>query len=714
MAKPSFLPTLEQIHHPKTSAEHITALRALKNDIVGHQQKKETWVGLGILESIVEASTSKANKKSQKSCQEQIIDAGILGEEETLRLQAISILGSLAYGEYVFALMLLLYCVADACTGGPPFIAPLRSASALPAILSNLCPSTNPPQLVLTALQALSNLTESTCLSLASHAFNITSIADSLFSPPHVASMCNIINQSSRSPHVHRQISIAASLINSLCRDERHQSSLANAGVLDALAGRLAEIVVLQGLVIPGADIAAEKEGFFDKFPPAASESADLARLLESIAVIVADSKLRASQLVYSSAMLAIFPLFPIADFTPNHSTKAAWDAYNAADTSSRQSRLNAIDYIIPNVSTGYTKGVSAHTSAFPPLGTRGSFDSIMQFGGSKSSLWSQPKLPNDAKLSIECSGPVDSDEPESPLIPYLIWLTRSSIEIERLMSAYLLTVLYRAGVTAKSRDTSIGQLVIPLLLGLLEDSTESSAIKDEHQVSKQWLLEERAPAVIAKLIVDSEYLQNSAYEAGIVSKLAKMMKSSYGRVSTNYEARTWYPNACSDLKNDNVHSSKTSRLGDCGFSPYLVHKIKVREGVLRAIAALTPFKDEYRKALIEQGIMPFIVESLKPYPDKPSTKLNENSENTLNLNTGEISSLTSGFGVNPISVLIAACGAVRHLSRSVSILRTTLVDNGVVMPIFNLLSHSDIEVQIAATATVCNIVTEFSPMREV
>jgi hypothetical protein len=41
-------------------------------------------------------------------------------------------------------------------------------------------------------------------------------------------------------------------------------------------------------------------------------------------------------------------------------------------------------------------------------------------------------------------------------------------------------------------------------------------------------------------------------------------------------------------------------------------------------------------------------------------------------------------------------------------------VDNGVVMPIFNLLSHSDIEVQIAATATVCNIVTEFSPMREV
>jgi len=72
------------------------------------------------------------------------------------------------------------------------------------------------------------------------------------------------------------------------------------------------------------------------------------------------------------------------------------------------------------------------------------------------------------------------------------------------------------------------------------------------------------------------------------------------------------------------------------------------------------------------------------------------------------------GFGVNPVSVLIAACGAVRHLSRSVSILRTTLIDYGVVMPVFALLQHPDIDVQVAATAAVCNFVTEFSPMREI
>lgn len=486
--------------------------------------------------------------------------------------------------------------------------------------------------------------------------------------------------------------------------------------MLDALASRLAEIIALQGLVIPGADVAVEKDGLLNKFPYAeGSEGADLAILLECIAIIVADSKLRACQLIYSSAILAVFPLFP-TDFAPNRSTKAAWASYNSSDPSSRQLQMNAVDYLIPNVSSSYTNSVSGIASAFPPLGTQGPSDSIMQDSGSKAAAWPH-RNPAGTEIPPVTSGVGDAEEPESPLIPYLIWLTRSGTDIGRLMAAYLLAGLYRAGVTAKSREISIGLLIIPILVGLLERTAEHSAANDARQTAKLWLLMERTPAVIAKLIIDSEYLQKSAYDAGIISKLARMMKSSYERVPTNHEARTWSSGADSGSgtdKDDALHASKSSKLGDSGFSALLVHKIKVRESVLRAIAALVPFKDEYRKSIVEQGIMPFIVESLKPYPEKPSHKLNEKSEATPKTSAGEVSSLSSGFGINPTSVLIAACGAVRHLSRSVSILRTTLVDNGIVMPIFNLLSHSDIEVQIAATATVCNIVTEFSPMREV
>ncbi|KFX97777.1 hypothetical protein V490_02624 [Pseudogymnoascus sp. VKM F-3557] len=698
MEASSSQPILAQILNPSSPAEHITALRALKNDIIGHQQRKEAWVGLGALDSIARASASQENRQATKSGYEPARVANSLSEEETLRLQALSILGSLAYG-------------------GPPFIAPLHYASALPSILSNLCPSTNPPQLVSTALQALSNLTESTCLSLASSSFSIASLADSIFSAPHVGSIYKIFSQSSTSPHTRSQVCITASLISKLCQNERHRSTLSNAGVLDALAARLAEVITLQGMVIPGAEAVAEKGGLSSKFPyTEGSETADLAILLECIAIVVADSKLRASQLIYSNAILAVLPLFPPTDFAPNRSTKAAWAAYNTSDPASQQLQMNAIDYLIPNVSTSNTNSVSGITSAFPPLGTQGPPDSIMQDSSSKAAAWPH-RNSTGSELASASNSVGDAEEPETPLVPYLIWLTRSSTDIGRLMAAYLLAGLYRAGVTTKSRETSIGLLIIPVLVGLLERTAEEqSAASDARQNSKLWLIMERTPAVIAKLIIDSEYLQKSAFDSGIISKLAGMMKSSYERVPTNHEARTWSSGADAGSgidKDDTLHASRSSKLGDSGFSTLLVHKTKVRESVLRAIAALVPFKDEYRKAIVDQGTMPFIVESLKPFPEKPSHKLNEKSETTPKTSADEVSSLTSGFGINPTSVLIAACGAVRHLSRSVSILRTTLVDNGVVMPIFNLLSHSDIEVQIAATATVCNIVTEFSPMRK-
>lgn len=41
-------------------------------------------------------------------------------------------------------------------------------------------------------------------------------------------------------------------------------------------------------------------------------------------------------------------------------------------------------------------------------------------------------------------------------------------------------------------------------------------------------------------------------------------------------------------------------------------------------------------------------------------------------------------------------------------------MDAGLAAPLFGLLKHQDIEIQIQATAVVCNLVLDFSPMREV
>ncbi len=365
-------------------------------------------------------------------------------------------------------------------------------------------------------------------------------------------------------------------------------------------------------------------------------------------------------------------------------------------------------------------KSSNAQASAFPPLGTSNSSQNLALNGRSSTNKFNSASLPSwndvtnmDSSLDAQDIVMSDVKEPKSPLIAYLIFILRSRLGMERLMAASVLTVLYRAGLTNKTRETAIGLLVVPLLANMLDESPVTSKgkdiIADEEAALSEWAIKERGPAILAMVITDSEYLQKAAFDAGVISKLSKMLKVSYDPVPESSSPRSWAPHTTDDVENLDLQQP---RLGNIGQPPLLVHKVKVRESTLKAIAALVPFKDEYRKAIVDQGMMPYIVESMSSNPGKPSPKSVDKTEKASNGSTESESK--QGYGTNPISVLIAACGAVRALSRSVSVLRTTLIDHGVAQPVFHLLQHPDIEVQIAATATVCNLLTDVSPMREV
>lgn len=485
--------------------------------------------------------------------------------------------------------------------------------------------------------------------------------------------------------------------------------------MLDALATKLASFVVAEGLVVPGAEILAQKEALQEYIPQAAPSNASLSVILEAIAVIIADSKFRASQLLYSPSILAIFPLSQPTDFVANQNTRAAWNAFNAAGLSARQNQLNAVDFLLPCVPLNQPRSVTAQASAFPPLGTSGSRETLAHNGRKYNSAslpsWADSILDSRTELN---EAVVESEEPESPLIAFLIYALRSQGAMERLMAASVLTVLYRAGLTNKTRETAIGLLVIPLLVHMLDDPVSPPKLRDTfadaEATALDWAVKERAPAILAMLITDSEHLQKAAFDASVVGKLSKMLKVSYDPVPEASHHHPWSPQGESD--GDEPEQTQSSPFSTHGQSPLLVHKIKVRESALKAIAALVPFKDEYRKAIVDQGMVPYIVESMNANPSKPTPKVGDKSEKAVN-GSGE-EEAKKGYGVNPVSVLIAACGAIRALSRSVSILRTTLIDNGVVMPVFLLLRHPDIEVQVAATACTCNLVTDVSPMRDV
>jgi hypothetical protein len=150
------------------------------------------------------------------------------------------------------------------------------------------------------------------------------------------------------------------------------------------------------------------------------------------------------------------------------------------------------------------------------------------------------------------------------------------------------------------------------------------------------------------------------------------------------------------------------AQLGDHGQNPLLAHRILLRESALKAIGALSAGKEDYRKALVAEDFVPFVVESLCEYPRKPKQAKDKPSHDAAR--TGP----WPAYGKNPQSVIIAGCHVVRTLARSVSILRTSLVDHAVTMPIFRFMRHPNINVQIAATATIINLVVEVSPVREV
>lgn len=99
MARSSSSPILAQLRNAKTLPEQTSALQALKNEIVGHVQKKEAWVGLGVLDPIVRtlSANHSSSKSNGKDATPQLV-SGPLSDEDGVKLQALQLVASFANG----------------------------------------------------------------------------------------------------------------------------------------------------------------------------------------------------------------------------------------------------------------------------------------------------------------------------------------------------------------------------------------------------------------------------------------------------------------------------------------------------------------------------------------------------------------------------------------------------------------------------------------
>jgi armadillo repeat-containing protein 8 len=557
----------------------------------------------------------------------------------------------------------------------------------LPSLLSLLSSETSSPALVLAILKTLITVAERLPPANANDWPADQQLADLLYSDEHIGCLARIVGQSSPASNVQQSILLAVSLIAKTCSTNRQKDSLTEAGVLDALAAKLASFVAFQGFVLPGAENRLHEPGSLGTLPAPAPPRARLAPILHLAALIVNGSRTRGENLLASPALVSVFPRQQ-AEFSPSDVKRTPWGSstYLSGTAVPRHTPANPIDSLLPSVPMPSAK-LAADQANFPPL------SSIAPISKKGTSFLS---------ASLSFGSMEDNDFPneddENPAIAWLIFLVRAEIGMTRLMAAKLLVTLFRQGLAKKSREVTFCMLLVPLLVRMLDkdyEVAEPSTTFEPDVLPTKLLVREEAPSILALLDLDSRILQKAAVECDAIKKLSQLLKETYDPIPAQRQA-PWHP----DRSLRFLRGRSDRALGEPGPSPMARHTMRHREAILKALASLAPFDDEYRKAMCDLGVVPYIIDSLKPYAANPL--LTETTQTGPSFITG-----------NPSATLLAACAAAQALTRSVSVLRTSLIDAGVAPPLFHLLTNPDSEVQIAATKVVCNLALDFSPMKE-
>ncbi len=571
--------------------------------------------------------------------------------------------------------------------GGPAYIHPLNAGGVIAPLLDVLSPSEASPSAVLAALRTLNTVADSLSLEYTRRDASPDGLISFLYTETRLRSITQLLSQKSNSLTIQQQISLTAALITKTCQDEFQRALLARSGVLEALASRLGSFVVATGCCLM--PVTAESE-----IPPPATVRSRLAPILEAVGGIIQNSKTRAVQFLSAPAFAAVFPRTEPDSASANSKRVATWESFNSNSSGNCRTLLSPIETLLPQLPNSHQRASPAVASNYPPLGTIGTFGK-------------QPQTTRNFSPGLEPFETTEDDE--SPLIAWLIYVVRAEKGMTRLMAAWVLAIFYRSGLANRRRETGFALLLVPLLVRMLDkDSDVSPGLSDPYDASvisnHDWAIKEQAPAVLAMLAVDSNELQRAAVDAGAIKKLSQLLKESYDPLPMNSATSLWTPDG---NPADTMETKEDSlRLGTSGLSPTAFHVTKMKEAVLIALAALASLKDEFRKMIIDNGVVPFVIESLKPY--------SMTSVSSANAKATSDGSLMERKVINPRHVILAACGTARGLSRSVSTLRTDLMDAGLAAPLFVLLRHSDIDIQVSATAVICNLVLEFSPMREV
>lgn len=216
---------IEALRAPGTTRDaQIVALKQLKNDIVGHERRKELAVQQGALEPLVgilRGAGGESEERGGGGAPRDLLAVWTPADEA--RLQALLVLGSLA-------------------SGGPAFVAPFRAAGVPRVCVETLAAPAAPPRLVTAALQALQSLATSWAAGIDVPELDI-------FGRESSAAFLDILRQPSASAAGRQQLRLMADILAVAAASDAARAALVQAGVLDTLAALLASYAISQRYV---------------------------------------------------------------------------------------------------------------------------------------------------------------------------------------------------------------------------------------------------------------------------------------------------------------------------------------------------------------------------------------------------------------------------------------------------------------------------------
>jgi hypothetical protein len=634
------LAAIDALANADSPQQQIESLKQLKNNLVGHDQRKEIVVRNGVLESLVAIISTPGSGEQNGASTGQ---AQAWTQQDEARLQATIILGSLA-------------------TGGAAYVQPLIAAGSVECLLATL-QQARPPKLVTATLHALRKLAASWKLSTETGDASESSSLK-IFNQESTEAFLHILKQPSGNGALAQQLPLVCEIITSAANDEGMKSFLTQSGVLDALAGLLVSFSVKNN------DI--EYRSDSSHLLPSPHSSA-VPNIMSAISSLIAGSTYRAHKFVLSDHVKDLF-----LNFSPGEGDLRYM-------MGPKYGMPNADGALLPPLHMPNNKSVSFGTASnsFPVLS-----------GINRQNGAGEPRLPH---------GDVDH---ANAVCSWLIYFARTFQGSKRVQALRLLAMVNEAvgidtgafpahefGQQSRERERQLSLLAVPLAVRLVQDGSET---KEPESAEELAIIREQSCQALALLISCSRTLQSAAVDAGAIKYVCPVLKKSFDNVplaKPMWSSQREGPNE--------AERTATRKLGDKGLPMEILHAMRCRQGALDALAAIGHREDSYRKSIVEAGVMGCIVDSLKPFP--------QDLQACVVSNKGQLSAKDG----NTTNVVLAACRAAKSMSRSTSLLRTSLIDAGIAKPIFELLSHQNVEVQIAATNVCANLLLDFSPMRE-